>query len=90
MLQRILLLLDWRREARDVRGLLREPNFTALENVRIRLVESPHNYPDGLLRILRAEMPKLSFCDQNSINAAEDLHRTIEWETYARNQSLAM
>lgn len=91
-MQKLILILDWRREATDVRKLLKDRNLLALQKVRNRLVESPHDYPDGLLRILRAEVPKLVFHPQQQaeLSAADDLCKTIEWEAYARDRQQVM
>lgn len=88
----ILLILDLRREAIDVRRMLREPGLMTLKHVRDRLALRPHDYPDGLLRVLISEMPKikLRIQDRAEISIVDDIYRTAEWEAHARDIQLIM
>ena len=92
IMRSILLILDLRREAIDVRRVLREPSLMTLKQVRDRLASKPHDYPDGLLRVLISEMPKikLRIQDRAAVSIVDDIFRTAEWEAHARDIQLIM
>lgn len=91
-MRNILLILDLRREAIDVRRVLREPSLTTLKQVRDRLALKQHDYPDSLLRVLISEMPKikLRIQDRAAVSIVDDIYRTAEWEAHARDIQLIM
>ena len=91
-MRRLLLYADWRPDARMVRQLLGAPDSRTVQQMRDRLVGSPHDFPDSLLDVLIRELPSIITKLENPETAetARDLLQTAIYERYARDRQSAM
>lgn len=87
---RLLFALDWRKDATIVRDLLRNPGRKELMDAFARLSRGPHSYPNHLLDVLIAHLPRIKagLTDGDLRAIAETLESTARWEIHQRDRQL--